>query len=191
MHSSILLYLGQWRRLERRTKANWNAPVSAFLTWCMAHEMQLGPAATLVKCAETRRTPDPHKTTRSQQSRKLDALSCIFTDLLHSIRNLFYVLDLVMWFRRERESQPATSRRGFKCNKEVALRRCHSSFCCLLPRRCKTGSSSLCFPSEHQQFRCHLFLLSWRKPLVARFVAHICVFFSFFFSAHMWSMWRG
>lgn len=29
---------------ERRTKANWNAPVSAFLTWYMAHEMQPGPA---------------------------------------------------------------------------------------------------------------------------------------------------
>lgn len=32
---------------ERRTKANWNAPVSAFLTWCMAHEMQPSPAVAL------------------------------------------------------------------------------------------------------------------------------------------------
>lgn len=52
MHSSILLYLGHWRRPGRRTKANWNAPVSAFLTWCMAHAMQPGPAATLVSLLE-------------------------------------------------------------------------------------------------------------------------------------------
>ena len=106
-------------------------------------------------------TQDPRSAKKKKQDHsraaKLGALSCIFTDLLHSIRNLFYVLDLVAWFRCERESQLTTSCRGFKRNKEVALRRCHSSFCCLLPRRCKTGSSSLCFPSEHQQFRCHLF----------------------------------
>lgn len=52
MHSSILLYLGLRRRLGRRTKANWNAPVSAFLTWRMAREMQLGPAATLASVCQ-------------------------------------------------------------------------------------------------------------------------------------------
>lgn len=96
MHSSILLYLGQRRRLGRHTKANWNAPVSAFLTWCMAHKMQLGPAATLASVPKHTDPPRSMNTKVSMVQQKPQYF-LLLMDLLHSIRTFCFLV--WMWKR--------------------------------------------------------------------------------------------
>lgn len=156
MHSSILVYLRHWRQPGRHTKANWNAPVSAFLTWCMAPQMQFGPAAAAASHARVLKHTDTQVYKPQYSVLHLrDHKHIFFLDF--QCKFIAVAKCGVLSYRLQSNFMS-----GFI--KEVDCLTCHSSFCCQLPRHISAELvPHLCFPSQYQR-------LAFPSPRECRFV---------------------